>query len=288
MGGGAKPRAGERLSMNVPILRALLLTCAGNAFLRGRDLAGFWPDAKVFMFSKVCDFRLVDDKSDRERAPNPLAWFETLRGAKGLRLHQTIQPPGPGQTLAVPERMMAGFVGGGRTWLIEVVGEGASTLWQGFSRLGDRNESERKIWRDSYLRIGETTPQDSAPTPLPLMADELNSVLTEIEALARRMSYAPWPDVFGAARACLTAVDRIDPDFARYADFSDAQQRLLAAVSSSYVFGGMGSWNDIAPADEYQADYDRLSEHLYTTLNDAVCALANSTYEGSRAISISA
>src|SRR5262245_28631831 len=104
------------------------------------------------MFSKSCDFRVVDEKSDRQIAADPLAWFETLRGAcKGLRLHNMPRPRGPGQTIPVEERMMVGFVGGGPAWLIEAVGEGRSQIWQGYDRLGDRNDPDRKIWLNTYL-----------------------------------------------------------------------------------------------------------------------------------------
>nr|AQQ75086.1 hypothetical protein [uncultured bacterium] len=268
--------------MNIPIAQALMLTCAGNAFLRGVNLEGFWPHALVFRFSKSCAFRLVEGERDMLIAPDPLAWFETLRSQQigGLRLHHAPRPRGPAQTLAVEDRKLVGFVGGGPAWLIEVVGDGPSAIWQGFEQIGERNDPEQKIWINTYLRVGETTAQDFAALPLAQASADLKESLVEIEALARRMKFAPFDAMFAAARASLEG-GPIDHAFAadadRYAAFDVAQQRLLGAVLHAWVFGAMGSWNDIAPDEADKDDYERLSEQLFVALNDAICALANST-----------
>jgi hypothetical protein len=43
------------------------------------------------------------------------------------------------------------------------------------------------------------------------------------------------------------------------------------------VFGGMGSWNDMAFAGEAQVEYDRTSQQLFLTLNEAIQAAANAS-----------
>lgn len=242
--------------MQGPIAQALMLTCAGNAFLAGRDVSGFWPDALVFKFSKSCDFRVVEGDDDQLVAPDPFAWFDTLRGARGLRLHHAPRPRGPDQALAVEERMLAGFVGGGPAWLIEVVGEGRSAIWQGFDRLGDRNDPERKIWRHTYLQVGETEPQEFAAQPLAEARADLDRALFEVEAIAGRMQWENWRQVFAAARGALSTPPPdhfFRADFERYAGFDDVQQGMVAAASGASVFGGMGSWNDVAPSADLQA-----------------------------------
>jgi hypothetical protein len=271
--------------MQGPIAQALALTAVGNAALRGADVAAFWPDAAVFHFSRACEFRRVDLSGDRLIAADPLAWFETLRGvSSGLRLHNTPRAPEPGQTLPVEECMLVGFVGGGPAWIIEAVGAERSTLWQGFDRLGDRTDPNQKIWLHAYLLVGETAPQDFSAAPLTVMTEALFDVLEEIEALARIIKAESFAECFRAAREAL-ATKQIAPspimdDFTRYAGFDLAQQRMLQAIGQAWVFGGMGSWNDIVAPTEHAADYDRLSEQLFRALNDAICALANSTYSG--------
>lgn len=267
--------------MQGPIGQALALTCVGNAALGGRDVAGFWPDAAVFLFSKSCDFRHVDGKADALLAADPLAWFAMLRaqGCKGLRLHHAPQPRGPKQTIPVSDRMLVGFVGGGPAWLIEQVDVGRSTLWQGFDRIGYPQDPERKIWLNTYLRQAETIPQELSAASLSQISASLNPALIEIEALANNIDAGNFARCFADARAVLegrTAAPA--PDFARYAPIGDAQARLLAAIETAWVFGGMGSWNDLGAPSEYAADYDRLSEVLFYALNDAICVVANASY----------
>lgn len=268
--------------MQGPIAQALMLTCVGNAFLAGRDVTGFWPDAGVFKFSKCCDFRVVQGDDDRLIAADPLEWFETLHGAHGLRLHHAPRPRGPGQTLDVEDRKLVGFVGGGPIWLIEAVGEGRSAVWQGFDRLGDRNDPGRKIWLHTYLRVADTEPQDFSAQPLSEARADLNAALADIEAFAPRVPYGDWAATFRAARLALNTdappEHFFTADFDRYAGFDRARQSLLAGVWNGWVFGGMGSWNDLVPEEADRADYERTSERLFTALNNAIAALANSTY----------
>jgi hypothetical protein len=43
------------------------------------------------------------------------------------------------------------------------------------------------------------------------------------------------------------------------------------------VFGGMGSWSDLSLNGLDRAEYDRVSEKLFTTLNEAIYTGANSS-----------
>ncbi|WP_155393565.1 hypothetical protein [Xanthomonas albilineans] len=56
----------------------------------------------------------------------------------------------------------------------------------------------------------------------------------------------------------------------------DALQ-LLSAAQSSWVFGGMGSWNDLGFEGDEQQTYERLSEALYKIANWAIVAATNSS-----------
>jgi hypothetical protein len=47
---------------------------------------------------------------------------------------------------------------------------------------------------------------------------------------------------------------------------------MLDAAQSAWVFGGMGSWNDLGFAGAEQKEYERVSKHLYAALTDAICA----------------
>ncbi len=267
--------------MQGPIAQALALSSVANAFLRGKDVSGFWPDATVFRFSKSCDFRKLEGERDELIASDPMAWFETLRTSRGLQLHAAPRPRAPRQTVPINERQSVGFVGGGPAWIIEVVGARRSALWQGYDRLGDKNEPQHKIWLNTYLWSGASQPQSQARTSLTGAAHALDEALNEIGALAADIAPA-WSETFASARAILNG-DRPDigyhADIAAYAGFTAQQRRILGAATLGWVFGGMGSWNDVGVADDRAGDYERVSEELFRTLIDAICALANSTFE---------
>ena len=109
--------------MNGHIANAVALVCAGNQFLAGKDIEGFWPGAPVFSFMKLVEFRHQPasgkDADDYPLfASDPMEWFETLKPwCSGLRLHNVNPVRGPSQQIDTPDRMLAGFVGGGQRWL---------------------------------------------------------------------------------------------------------------------------------------------------------------------------
>ena len=265
---------------------SLELVAVGNAFLAGHDISGFWPDAPTFRWMKVCEFR-TPPKSGKDGddypllAANPMDWFASLKPwCKGLRLHAMTRERGPNQKVDAPDRMLAAFVGGGPRWLIEAVGGGHSEIWEGFHRLGDRNDPQRRIWLVAYIRQGEVDPAESDPLTLETALPDFQRVLPEIRAYARSEHYDNFADLFGRALDALKPHRREPHEFLdalqRYSGMSDDQMGVMQAIMSASVFGGMGSWNDVGGGGRY----DQLSERLYNSLNDVTAALANSTYRG--------
>jgi hypothetical protein len=124
--------------------------------------------------------------------------------------------------------------------------------------------------------------QSHAQMSLHEAANVVDEALDAIEALAAEIAPA-WTENFSGARAVLN-VDKPNAgdyaDIADYAGFSTEQRQILGAVSAAWVFGGMGSWNDVAPPEAHAGDYEQVSEQLFRALIDAICALANSTFDG--------
>lgn len=261
--------------------QALTLVAAGNAYLRDGRLDGFWPNARTFAFTKSCEFRIASESGEGEfplRASDPLAWFTSLKPwASGLRLHHMERPLQPNQMPGIAPRMLVAFVGGGPRWIIEAVGAQTSEMWEGFDRLGDRKDPNRKIWSTTYVLLGETRPDAMAATAFEPAVARLRAALERIEAFSRAQSYDPFTACFERARAALdgSGEPTAAGDLARYAGLSDQQLRTYAAIEHAWVFGGMGSWNDIGGTGP---EYDEVSEALFAALNDAVCGVANSTF----------
>jgi hypothetical protein len=63
-------------------------------------------------------------------------------------------------------------------------------------------------------------------------------------------------------------------------DHPDSAKRLLAEALEAWVFGGMGSWNDVVlTGDTDRAKYDKLTSSLYAAVIDACVAAANAEPE---------
>lgn len=269
--------------MQLPLLRAVALTVVGNAALSRRDVSAF-AHSPLFRFSKEVEFVVpLGDEKYEQVAGDPLAWFAWLkaRRCRGLRMHRAPMEQKPGRLGHIEERMLVGFVGGGPRWLIEAVGEGASDVWEGYDRVGDRDE-EGRLWLTAFVRIAETTPQDDADRDIAGAAADLGAALDDIIVLAGKFESEPFDGLFKQAKAVLGSASPMDSpsDFEGLADLSEDARRLLAAAQTAWVFGGMGSWNDTGPDNALMPEYERTSEALFQAITRAMPAIANSTYAG--------
>jgi hypothetical protein len=184
------------------------------------------------------------------------------------------------------ERESAGFVGGGRRWIVEVRKGSGEELWQGFDRLGDRKDKDRKIWNTTYVRQnakldrGALDERDVAE-----IRAAVRKCLTEISGFAREIGASNFEDCFENALCALDLKDtgeRYLKDVEAIADFDAEALSLIVAAQHGWVFGGMGSWNDMSFEGEQGRRYETLSDDLFNTLNDAIVAVANSTCKDKR------
>jgi hypothetical protein len=51
----------------------------------------------------------------------------------------------------------------------------------------------------------------------------------------------------------------------------------LDACQSAWVFGGMGSWNDMGFEGADQKEYDHVSEQLFAALNETIQAAVDAS-----------
>lgn len=268
--------------MQVPILRALAMVAVGNAALGGRDITGFYPGDPLFRFTESLDFLTPSDAGPLKTvAHGPADWIEKLkkRRCRGLRLHNSPMQQKGQQLGHVDDRLLVGMVGGGPRWLIEAVYPDHSELWEGFDRVGNKDAADKKIWLSAYVLIGEAASADKVDTDIKGASINLRDALLSIEAVARAMPGTPFADIFAAARSALEGKDLPYPlELLQFTQMKPEAQRLLKAAGRAWVFGAMGSWNDVAPEAALKARYDSASETLFNALQRAVIASANSTY----------
>lgn len=269
--------------MQTNILRSFALVAVGNAALAGGDVSAFWP-SPLLRFYKQIEF-VIAHGGDKYTpvAPDPLAWFAKLKdmGCAGLRLHTAPMQQRPGLP-AQRERMLVGMVGGGPRWLIEAVYPSRAEVWEGFDRLGDRNDPAQQIWLSAYLMLGEIDKQDAADRDVAAARKEVGAALKDIEALARDIEGAPFAEDFAIARAVLDGAAPTYPnlEFLEITELDQSARHLLAASAQAWVFGAMGSWNDVGVENALQQRYEDTSEALFVALQRAVTAVANTSYRG--------
>jgi len=255
--------------VQVSIIRDVALVVIGNNLIAGKSIRPFWPDSSIFRYSKECVFL---DKDHSVIAADPNAWLERIKGFDGLWLDYADRQKWVG------DRMTVGFVGGGHRWLIGAVKDSATEIWEGGDQLGDRKAKDQKIWKSGYVRLDANWKEKRSPgRSVAELKAVLNDTLTKIEIFARKVKVDNFADCFNEARNALTARPKADPMLADAALPDDAAQ-LWSVIGSAWVFGGMGSWNDMGFDGEDGQTYEALSDALFAQLNEAVAAVANSTW----------
>jgi len=211
-------------------------------------------------------------------ADAPDAWIDGLakRGIEGLRLHQRAQ-----DVPHISDRMSSGFVGGGRLWRIEGIRkDSTSEFWLNKWEVGDRNSPERKIWRVTYGLVEVSTTVPMLLRSLDQITADLRRSLNEIREFSEANDCGSFTGLFSSA---LRALDEPDADIGYHKDLfppgtvAESAHSLLKASMSAWVFGGMGSWNDMGFEGETQKQYERVSDKLFELLNEAIEAAATST-----------
>ncbi|MGD9979194.1 MAG: hypothetical protein AB7H66_11075 [Hyphomonadaceae bacterium] len=269
--------------MQLPILRSLALVMVGNAALAGRNVSGFYPGDPLFRYTASLDFMTPRQEGPLAHvAPGPVSWFEKLRKRQciGLRLHNA--PMQQNQKLGhIDERLLVGMVGGGPRWLIETVYPERSELWEGFDRVGDKKAKDGKIWLSAYVLLGEADSAERVDSDIAGASNDLRGALVSIEDVARAMPGTPFADAFAGARQTLDGQDLPYPlEFLNYTFLAPDARRLLNATGKAWVFGAMGSWNDLVPEAVLKSRYEAASKTLFAALQRAVLVAANSTYRG--------
>mgnify|MGYP000213596970 CR=1 FL=1 len=271
--------------MNGPIAQIVALTCHGNAFLAGHKVNAFFPNHSTCTFCDRVNFVVVEKPRSGsfggpEVASTPDQWFPWLKstGARGIRLWLT-----PQNDPHIPDRMSAGFVGGGGTWAMEVLGpKNRSEYWVARWEVWNRNALQRRIWRVTYGRVYAGVTPALKPPNLDGIVARLTQALREIHAFAEQHKCGGFTQCFANALDTLDSkgehLHGYHKDLAPDGILSDEAIAILHACQSSWVFGGMGSWNDIIFDGDDHREYERVSEQLFQAVNEAIMAGANSSY----------
>jgi hypothetical protein len=176
---------------------------------------------------------------------------------------------------SLPPHIAAAFAGAPDHGIL-VSGRG---LWLGAWAATHQDDPAQRIWSITYTLVEQAvaSPQD---WNLGTAREELTLALREAAALARPDPYlSQWCATFEDAERDLEKGDArapYHPDILPESGYQQRARQLLASAVRSNVFGGMGSWNDVAfESPAAQTRYERVSQRLYAALTDALAAAVN-------------
>ena len=265
--------------MNGEAAQKAALTAYANAYLQGHKVA-FGLDHPTASHCRSIEFVDVPQvgslKGRNMLAKDPESWFSYLatNGIHHLRLHY-----GSASGEGMPDRSSVAFSGGGGYWFIETVSPAGSTLWESVWRVPSNRG--KRIWKVWYF-LSKVRPEELQDTPYSIedVRRELQRALVDISSFAKKHDDTKeWVSYFQRALDALDSeYDVQTTEILPAGCFTRDAEQLMAASRHAFVFGGMGSWNDVlfGAADEIQKEYDRVSNRLYGAICRAIVTAVNS------------
>ena len=258
------------------------LVSHGNLFLTGKSkLENFYPGNSAFIYCNSVVF--VDDKkflrtTETEIAENPTQWLSWLKNNHCRKLALGYAPSNNPE---FPDHMSVAFVGGGGRWMMFSIFSKLADYWLERWQVTNIDAPDRRIWKVTYGRVARNKPAPALPDDsLSSFKAELESVLKQIEVFAREHDLDHFAKCF---RDGLDALESTDPlnlgwqkDLLPSEGLSLQATQLMGAACIAWVFGGMGSWNDLGFDHNEEGDYQRLSKQLYSIINRSVEHSVNS------------
>lgn len=265
--------------MNGELVQLIALTCQANAALAGHGHA-IVPDPVAYRFCRSVSFVMFrKDASGTWReelvAQTPDAWIDGL--ARAGASHVTLTPGSPDDE-QIPARIGASFANGGG-WALDVnLPDDIQQRWIARWDVAEPEAADQKIWRVTYGCVATFTGAPRQASDLAGANARLERALVDIRSFAERIGHLEnFVETFDTALKCLRAPPGrpaypLDPAMRILAP---PAANLLQAAECAYVFGGMGSWNDMGFEGETEIDYQRVSDELYVAINEAIAAAAS-------------
>lgn len=267
------------------VAQIIALTAYGNDFLKqGNIPVDFYSANTTFQHCNKVDFREFKRQffflkpKEHAVANDPIEWFHYLKSEGCVKLRLYFEHSDD-QSFA-KDYKLAGLVGGGGTWLIEAVYDNYSNYWANRWEVSHKNAPNNKIWTVNYGMTAKKQKSINLQIDNQEIKEQFRLTLTEISAFAVQQNLNDWSDQFEAAKITL---DSLTPETHFYHTdlipidkYSLTAKQLVFAAGTAWVFGGMGSWNDLGFSNkENEETYDRLSEQLYSSINEAIIAGTN-------------
>ena len=143
----------------------------------------------------------------------------------------------------------------------------------------------KRIWIVTYGRISRNDiKRQFKPESLLTVSQRLDQNLIEIKGFAEKHDIKYFAECFEKGLKCLNSSNPLEFVYHKDSLSSSFQNieslQILCSCQAAWVFGGMGSWNDMGFDGEDQVVYEKVSDDLYKTICEAIPAAVNSIMKG--------
>lgn len=179
----------------------------------------------------------------------------------------------------IPDRIAAGFAGGGSLWTMTTETTGGGNLcWQSGWRAAYPTATNGRIWHANYM--AQPCVSDAFGPSVDRARATLASAITDNQSFASKHHYPQIAATFASALCLLDGAPdpKPVPRPAGPADtLAPSARGLLNAAQRSWIFDKMNLWRDQDFSTDLWAEYAELSESLYVAVTAAIKAAVNSS-----------
>jgi len=262
--------------MNGELAQLVTLVTYGNLFLHGKEVDLTSNSTFQYISSlKFARYKSTKETQGVEIAGSVMDWFAFLKTNHVSRLWNVAfawdRPD-------LPEHIAAAFAGS-IPRAIQVDLPGGYELWYPLWQTGG---PEGKPWHVEYRGLMFSNSHVHSAPPMGLVKQQLRKNIAEAEAFARRpqVDAGQWADCFSKSLELLNSTNPVQPyhaDMMPDTGFDLEARQVMAAAAQSYVFGGMGSWNDMGFADkDLNDEYQKVTRELYEAVKMSIVMASNS------------
>jgi hypothetical protein len=263
--------------MNGELAQIVALVGHGNQFLSGGSLE--LSNNSTFQYVsavKFARYKTNQDTQGVEVASSVSEWLSFLRSIGVTRLWNIAFD---WQQQDFPEHIAAAF-SGSIPRAIQADLPNGYELW--YPQWETGGQDNKKPWIVEYRSLMFPYSHMLPVQKMSIVKSQIKQAVSQAEKFAKRsdVNASNWAVWFSKSLELLdSAVPAapFHPDLLPDAGYGLEARQVLAAAVQAYVFGGMGSWNDLGfEKTKTHKEYERITKELYEAVKFAIVMASNS------------